>query len=114
MTRRELAQGLLRLAFAFGSLLALAAIGGLASVEIWAGSFAHGFALVCSAVAVTFLLWGVGAFLQTGGYRARGARFSSPREWDTRTPEERREKEVQAAGLIASGVLFFVLALVVG
>jgi hypothetical protein len=114
VTRRELAQGLARLAFAFAVLVGLAAIGGLASVSVWSGSFAHGFSLVCSMIAIGFFVAGLIAFFQTGGYRVGGARFSSPREWEARSVDERRTKEVQAAGLIASGVLFFLLALAVG
>lgn len=114
MTLRELALGVARLAFILGTLLCLAAIGGLAAVVVWSANFSRGFALVCSGVAIVILFWGLVVFFQTGGYRRGSARFSSPRDWDARAPEERRAKELQAAGLLAVGVLFFALAILVG
>jgi hypothetical protein len=110
--RDELRAGLIRLALLVA--VGLVAISALAIVLVLAGgaevrsAFGAGF----GGAAVLLLLGGAAVGLGTG--QTRGEWVGGVRVPRRTTPEERRESSLLAGGLLAAGVVCFIVALVLG
>jgi hypothetical protein len=110
--RDELRAGLLRLALLVG--LGLAGIAAIAVVLVVAGG-AHpesAFGAAFGGIGALLLLGGAAVALGTG--QMRGEWVGGVRVPRRTTPEERRDGVYLAGGLLAAGVVCFVVALVLG
>ena len=112
MTRDELREGLVRLAaFVVGG----AALVVLAGVALWSfggGSLSRAVGLAFAVASALLVLAGALAGLTTGPVHMD--REGGERRRRYRTKEERRERELLAVGLIAAGIVSFVVALALG
>ena len=112
MTRDELREGLVRLALIVVAGVALVALAGVALWSFGGGTLVRALAVAFAVAGALLVVAGAAAGLQTGSMSMD--RTSGERRPRYRSKEERREHELLAVGLIATGVGSFCVAVILG